>query len=249
MKILIPAAGDGSRFRERGYTFPKLIIDVAGQPMIQRVVQNLPFNPEEDQFIFIVREEHAEKYALRDVFAHITQGCFEVVTVDHLTEGAACTALLAREFIDHEEELLIANSDQYMKYSIANFNTLRRFTNFDGVVFTFNSNHPKWSFVACSDKGLVKEVAEKKPISNIATCGVYYYRHGNDFVSCAEQMIAANRRVKNEFYIAPVYSEMLTEKKAIAPFFVEEMWGLGTPEDLEVFLRHAVHSVVESNRL
>ena len=108
----------------------------------------------------------------------ITNGRSKVITVDELTEGAACTALLAKGYIDNDEELLIANSDQIVEFSKENFNTLRRFTDFDGVAFSFNAVHPKWSFVKVNSRGIAVEVAEKNPISNIATCGIYYYRKG-----------------------------------------------------------------------
>ena len=234
MKILIPMAGEGSRFSKEGYTFPKPLIDVNGKPMIQKVVENLDFDCE---YVFIVRQEHIEKYSgLLDTIDRITNGNFSFVSVDRLTEGAACTALLAEEFIDCEEDLLIANSDQFVEYEPNNFLTLKNLTNVDSMVFTFNAVHPKWSFVKTSSRGFVTEVAEKKPISNIATCGIYWYRHGSDFVKYAKQMIEKDIRVKNEFYIAPVYNELIQDGKSLIPFYVHRMWGLGTPEDLRFYL-------------
>tara|TARA_R110000796_G_scaffold240591_1_gene361739 strand:+ start:8659 stop:9375 length:717 start_codon:yes stop_codon:yes gene_type:complete len=234
MKILIPMAGEGSRFSKEGYTFPKPLIDVNGKPMIQKVVENLDFDCE---YVFIVRQEHIEKYSgLLDTIDRITNGNFSFVAVDRLTEGAACTALLAEEFIDCEEDLLIANSDQFVEYEPNNFLTLKNLTNVDSMVFTFNAVHPKWSFVKTNSRGFVTEVAEKKPISNIATCGIYWYRHGSDFVKYAKQMIEKDIRVKNEFYIAPVYNELIQDGKSLIPFYVHRMWGLGTPEDLRFYL-------------
>ena len=123
MKILIPMAGEGSRFAKEGYTFPKPLIDVKGKPMIQTVVENLDFDCE---YIFLVREEHIEKYSgLLDTLDRITNGNFKYVVVDRLTEGAACTALLAEEFIDSDEDLLIANSDQIVEYESKNFTLLK----------------------------------------------------------------------------------------------------------------------------
>jgi len=232
MKVLIPMAGEGSRFVQAGYTFPKPLIDVNGKPMIQRVIENLDFDAE---YIFLVRKEHLEEYEIEATLQQITHDNCNIVVVDSLTEGAACTALLARKLIDNCEELLIANSDQVIEYSRENFETLRRFTDLDGIVFAFRAVHPKWSFVRTNARGLVVEVAEKKPISDIATCGIYYYRRGADFVSCALKMIAKDVRVNNEFYIAPVYNEMLSDKKTLVPFFVHRMHGLGTPEDLEKY--------------
>ena len=228
-------AGEGSRFAKEGYTFPKPLINVCGKPMIQLVVENLDFDCE---YIFLVRKAHIDKYTgLIDTLDRITNGRFQYVVVDGLTEGAACTALLAEGLIDNDEDLLIANSDQYIDYQAPNFNMLKNQTNCDAIVYTFNAVHPKWSFVKTNARGFITEVAEKKPISNIATCGIYWYRKGSDFVKYAKQMIDKDIRVNNEFYIAPVYNELVGDGKTLIPFYVDKMWGIGTPEDLNIFLR------------
>ena len=226
-------AGEGSRFKKEGYTFPKPLIDVNGKPMIQCVIENLDFDA---QYIFLVRKEHLEKYNIESLLKIVTNGRSRIVPVDGLTEGAACTALLAKDLIDNNEELLIANSDQIVEYSKENFNTIRRFTKFNSSVFTFRAVHPKWSFVKINSRGVATEVAEKNPISDIATCGIYYYRSGSDFVKYANSMIEKDIRVNNEFYICPVYNELIRDRKTLIPFFVNKMHGLGTPEDLKKYL-------------
>ena len=234
MNIIIPMAGEGSRFKSAGYTFPKPLVDVDGKPMIQCVVENLDFDA---NYIFLVRTDHIKEYSgLIDTLDRITNGRFDYVEVDSLTEGAACTALLAEKFINNDEDLLIANSDQHITYSSQNFHMLKNLTNCDSMVFTFNAVHPKWSFVKTNSRGFVVEVAEKRPISNIATCGIYWYRKGSDFVKYAKKMIEENTRVNNEFYIAPVYNELIKDGKTLIPFYVDKMNGLGTPEDLEKYL-------------
>jgi NDP-sugar pyrophosphorylase family protein len=234
MNILIPMAGEGSRFAKEGYTFPKPLIDVRGKPMIQVVVENLDFDA---NYIFLVRKEHIQKYAgLETTLARITNGRLKIVEVDGLTEGAACTALLAKEHINNDDDLLIANSDQVIEYSKENFEMLKTMTNVDSMVYAFRAVHPKWSFVKTNSRGFVIEVAEKNPISDIATCGIYWYRKGSDFVTCAEEMITKNIRVNNEFYIAPVYNQLIDKGKTLIPFFVHRMCGIGTPEDLNSYL-------------
>ena len=134
MKILIPMAGAGSRFAKEGYTFPKPLIDVNGKPMIQAVVENLDFN---NEYIFLVRKEHIKKYdGILDTLQRITNGRCSIVEVDGLTEGAACTALLAKDLIDSEEDLLIANSDQIISYQPENFKMLKALSGAGGIVFT-----------------------------------------------------------------------------------------------------------------
>jgi NDP-sugar pyrophosphorylase family protein len=235
MKILIPMAGEGSRFAKEGYTFPKPLIDVNGKPMIQVVAENLDFDA---TYIFLVRKEHLQKYSgLKTTLDRITNGKFKIVEVDGLTEGAACTTLLAKDLINDDEELLIANSDQVIEYCAENFKLLKSLTPADGIVFTFNALHPKWSFVKVNSRGVITELQEKNPISNIATCGIYWYRRGFEYVKYAEQMIQKNIRVNGEFYVAPVYNEYIADGKMLIPFYVSKMHGIGTPEDLNSYLK------------
>ena len=234
MNVLIPMAGRGSRFASQGYTFPKPLIDVKGKPMIQVVVENLNVKA---NYTFIVQKEHYEKYNLKHLLNLITNNNCEIVQIDSLTEGAACTTLLAKEFIDNDEPLLIANSDQFVEWDSNEFMYSMVGDNVDGGILTFEATHPKWSFAKLGNDGFVSEVAEKKPISNIATAGIYYWTHGSNYVKYAEQMIEKDIRTNNEFYVCPVYNEAIQDGKKVKVFQIEKMWGLGTPEDLEVFLK------------
>lgn len=232
LTVVIPMAGAGSRFEVAGYTFPKPLIEVKGKPMIQLVLETLNI---EAKYIFIVRKEHIAKYSLKEFLNQIAPGC-EVITTDGLTEGSACTVLLAKEFIDNDNPILMANSDQYIEWDAFEFMKNSINNNLDGSILTFEATHPKWSFVKIDNEGFVTEVAEKKPISNIATVGIYWWLKGSDFVKYAEQMIEKDIRVNNEFYICPVFNEAIAEDKKIGIFNVDEMWGIGTPEDLNYFL-------------
>ena len=235
MKVLIPMAGAGSRFEQAGYTFPKPLIEVNGKPMIQTVVENLNVDAEH---IFIVQKEHYEKYNLQYLLNLITPNC-KIVQVNGMTEGAACTTLLAKEYINNNEPLLTANSDQFVDWDSNEFLYSMQADNVDGGILTFDSIHPKWSFAKLNDEGFVSEVAEKKPISNHATVGIYYWAKGSDYVKYAEQMISKDVRVNNEFYVCPVFNEAIQDNKKIKTFNIDsnEMWGLGTPEDLERFVK------------
>ena len=236
MKVLIPMAGAGSRFEKAGYTFPKPLIEVNGKPMIQVVTENLNIDA---QFVYIVQKKHYEKYNLKETLKMISPGC-AIVQVDTLTEGAACTTLLAKEYIDSDEPLLMANSDQFVDWNSNEFMYSMVGDEVDGGILTFKSTHPKWSFVKLDENGFVTEVAEKKPISDTATVGIYYWRKGSDYVKYAEQMIEKDIRVNNEFYTAPVYNEAIADGKKIKIFDINEddMWGLGTPEDLKHFVEN-----------
>ena len=234
MKVLIPMAGAGSRFEQAGYTFPKPLIDVKGKPMIQFVVENINVDAEH---IFIVQKSHYEEYNLKETLDQISPGC-KIVQVDGITEGAACTTLLAKELIDNDEPLLMANSDQYVEWDSNEFMYSMVADEVDGGILSFQSTHPKWSYAKLNDDGFVSEVAEKKPISNVATVGIYYWKRGTDYVKYAEQMIKKNVRVNNEFYVCPVFNEAIQDGKKIKTFHIEKMWGLGTPEDLNESLKH-----------
>jgi hypothetical protein len=232
MNILIPMAGAGTRFQQAGYINPKPLIDVNGKPMIQIVVENLKIN--NSKFIFVVQSQHKEKYDLNLLLKTISSNC-EVVETDGLTEGAACTTLIAKEFINNDEPLIISNSDEFLEWDINDF--IEKCENVDGNIVTFKDIDPKWSFAKVVD-GYVTEVAEKNPISDNATAGVYYWSKGSDYVKYAEEMIHKNIRVKNEFYVCPVFNEAIKDSKQIRVFNTKGMWGLGTPEDLNYFLEN-----------
>ena len=234
MNVLIPMAGNGSRFAQAGYTFPKPLIEVHGKPMIQVVVENLAVDA---NFIFVVQKSHREKYNLDSMLSLICPGC-KIVEVDGVTEGAACTVLLAKEFINNDEPLVIANSDQFIEWNSLEFFYKMNEQNLDAGIVSFRATHPKWSYAKVDDNGFVTEVAEKNPISDIATVGVYYWKHGKDFVNFAERMISKDIRVNNEFYVCPVFNEALLDGLKIKTFDVPKMWGIGTPEDLNYFLEN-----------
>ena len=234
LNILIPMAGAGSRFQQAGYTFPKPLIEVNNKPMIQVVVENLNIDA---NYIYVVQKSHREKYNLDTMLNLVTPGC-KIVEVDILTEGAACTALLAKEYINNDSPLFFANSDQFVEWDSNDFMYKMQESNCDGGIVTFKATHPKWSFAKIDDNGFVTEVAEKNPISDNATVGFYYWKNGSDFVKYAEQMIERNIRVNNEFYVCPVFNQAIEDCKKVRIFESEKMWGLGTPEDLNFYLEN-----------
>jgi HAD superfamily hydrolase (TIGR01509 family) len=234
LNVLIPMAGAGSRFQAAGYTFPKPLIDVENKPMIQVVVDNLNI---EATYIYVVQKEHREKYNLDTLLNLITPNC-KIVEVDGLTEGAACTTLLAKKYIDNDAPLVMANSDQFVEWDSNEFMYKMIEQKVDGGILTFKATHPKWSFAKVNEYGYVTEVAEKNPISDIATVGVYYWAKGSDYVKYAEQMISKNIRTNGEFYTCPTFNEAIADGKKIKTFNINKMWGLGTPEDLKYYLEN-----------
>lgn len=238
LNIVIPMAGRGSRFQEAGYTLPKPLIEIHGKAMIEVVVHNLrPRRPH--RFIFLCLKEHLERYRIDKKLKKMAPGC-RVVTVETITQGAACTVLLAKDFIDNDQPLMLANSDQWVDSSVDDYLQTFDASSRDGLILTMTATNPKWSFVRLDEHREITEVVEKQAVSNEATVGVYNYRRGKDFVRSAESMIRKNLRVNNEFYVAPAFNEMLREGKRVGYLNIgsdtEGMYGLGTPQDLERFL-------------
>jgi NDP-sugar pyrophosphorylase family protein len=242
LNIVIPMAGRGSRFADAGYDVPKPLISVHGKPMIEWVVENLrPSRPH--RFVFLCLAEHVRRYGMAARLAEIAPGC-EIVTVDGVTEGAACTVLLARELIDTDAPLMAANSDQWVESDIDDY--LRRSDDpaLAGLIMTMWADHPKWSYVRLDDRGDVVEVVEKEVVSNEATVGIYNFARGSDYVRAADAMIARGLRVNGEFYVAPTYNQLIAEGSSVGFENIgcveDGMYGLGTPVDLEAFLASPV---------
>jgi NDP-sugar pyrophosphorylase family protein len=245
LNIVIPMAGKGSRFQNSGYTLPKPLIDVKGKTMIEVVINNL--RPKcEHKFIFICQKEHYEKYDLYHILKNATNNKFEIVQVDGPHGGVACAVLLASQYIDNEvDDLLLANSDQFVEMDFNDFIDRGRKPGVDSLILTFNANNPKWGYARVDKTGRVLETAEKKLISDIATVGIYYFRNGKDFVNAAHAMIKKNIKVNDEFYVCPLFNELIMDDNNIGIYHVnaEQMHGLGTPEDLNQFL-----SYLENNK-
>ena len=232
LKIVVPMGGEGRRFIEQGYTFPKPLIEIDGRPMIELVSQNLsPKEPHE--FIFICRQEHLEQYALSDVLKLVAAGC-RVVSMREATAGALCSVLLASNHLDSEQELLVANADQIVDVCIDSFLADARNRKADGSIVTFPSTHPKWSYVKLEGE-LVVAAAEKRPISTHGTAGLYYFRRTDQFIAAAERMLLKNASLRSEFFVCPVYNEFVLAGMRVTTFEIDRhaMHSLGTPEDVK----------------
>ncbi|MDF2870903.1 MAG: nucleotidyl transferase [Anaerocolumna sp.] len=236
LNIVVPMAGRGSRFAEVGYELPKPLIYIHKNHMIEYVTKNISPNTEH-RFIYLCLEEHLKKYDIESILHKISSDSI-VVPVNQVTEGAACTVLLAEKYIDNKDALMIANSDQYVDININKY--IESIEENDGLIMTMTADDPKWSFIKYNEKKLVTMVREKVVISDEATVGIYNFKHGADFVKYAYRMIEKNIRVNNEFYVAPVYNEMIEDTKKISYFNIGSegrgMYGLGIPEDLDKFL-------------
>lgn len=234
VNFVIPAAGQGKRFSEVGYQHPKPLIDINGKPMIQLVLENINHT---GRPLVLMQKKHIAQYCANEIIKFIKPSA-EVIQVDGLTEGAACTALLAKDFINNENEVILANSDQLIDLDIQDFINDMREKSADGGMITFKSSEDKWSYAKYDETMKVSHVAEKQVISDQATVGIYYYRRGVDFIRYTEQMISKELRVNGEFYICPIFNEYIGEEKKIYIYEINQsqMHGLGTPEDIEKYM-------------
>lgn len=234
LNIVVPMAGIGIRFKNKGYLEPKPLIKIKGEPMIKIVINNL--KPKCDhKFIFICQNEHLLKHNLKSVIESNTKN-FGIIGVSKVTDGPASSVLLAKEYINNNNPLMIANCDQYIEEDINLF--LSKSNNYDGYIMTMQASDPKWSFVKFDGNNNIVELVEKKVVSNVATVGIYNFKHGSLFCKYAKRMINEKLSINNEYYVAPVYNYMINDKLSIETFDITgKMHGLGTPEDLNLFLK------------
>lgn len=252
INILIPMAGEGSRFQKAGFKDPKPFIKINNKPMIQVVHDNIGID---GKYIYVAKSEHVEKYNLEGCLKEFCKN-FVIVEQQGRLEGATKSVLLAKDLIDNDSPLLIANSDQYIDWDPG---VVEEFisSGVDGSILTFKSTESKWSYAEVRNE-VVQEVFEKIVVGDNATVGIYFWKKGSDFVKYAEKMIEKNIRTNNEFYVCPVYNQAIQDGKIISISEVEKMQGLGTPEDLESYLesnnmfidirnRSYVNDVIEMN--
>jgi len=234
LQIVIPMAGEGKSFQKAGFKFPKFLVDMAGKPMIQWVTENINA---EAKYIFILNEDIYNKYNLKYMLPLLVDN-YEVVTVNEKTEGAPQTVLLAEKFINNDKPLAIINADQYMEWNSNEFFYAMAADECDGGIVTFDSTHPMYSFVKTAEDGFITECAEKKPISRHATAGVYYFRRGKDFVTGAKEMIKKKITTNGQYFVCPVYNELIEKKMKIRKYDIKKVWSFAVPEELDHFIKN-----------
>lgn len=237
MIVVIPMAGKGSRFSECGYLDPKPLIEIKqGIRMIEAVVTSIGIP--DASYVFICHSDH-KKYDLEKLFNSMNLASFQIVWVNHITEGAACSVLQARDIINTSEPIMIVNSDQILEWSSDHFIKYVNLNSADSAILTFtiSGEDQKWSFVKLSeDYRYISEVKEKRQISNIATAGLYYFSRGEIFVKSAEAMISENDRYNGEFYVAPVYNYVIEQGYTVMNYPIPTIYATGTPDDLNKYI-------------
>jgi NDP-sugar pyrophosphorylase family protein len=243
MANIIPMAGVGSRFSKNGYRLPKPLIPVSGKPLILQVIKSLPAS---DKWIFIVRKEHIDEYAI-DTLIKTEIPAAIIVPVEETTEGQASTCVLALPYVGEDEPLFIAACDNSFLYDAKKFESLKNDPSVDAVVWTF-TDHPSlsekpeaWGWVnLAEDNRTITGMSVKVPISSTprndhAVVATFYFRKASDFKIAYELMVSENYRTNGEFYIdsMPVFYNKLGKKSVM--FDVELYVGWGKPEDLYLY--------------
>lgn len=240
LNVLVLMAGESTAFKEAGYLYPKPLIEIEGDPLLRRVVDNLASIVDPGKrLIFLIRKEDNAKYHIGAVLNLLVPGVL-VLEVQQATGGAACTALLAVEHVNNDDPLVITNGDQVLETDLQA--VLNHFINrnLNGGIAVFEDVHPRWSFVKCDANGLAVETAEKRPISKLATAGFYYFQHGSDFVTAAMTMIKKDAHVGGRFFVCPAYNEMILRQRKIGVFQIPRnaYFSLATPQGVQAYADH-----------
>lgn len=241
INVLIPMAGKNQYFPEGEYPFPKPLIEIGSKTMIERVIENLATAGQSVNFIFVINGEDCHRFHLDSTLKIITHGHGHIVRLDNETQGSACSALMAIEYIATDAPLLIANSDQIFDKQITDM--IESFSSADAGVVTFDSVHPRWSYVRPDEQGKVIETAEKRPLSRHAIAGLYYFSRGIDFVDASMQMISKGENVNGNYFIAPALNQMILAGKDIRFYEVEnsQYHTLYTPQKIKEYEAQLQH--------
>lgn len=249
MNILLLMAGGSRKYEEAGYLYPKNLFEIGGTPLVECVIGELSaLQSAGNRFIFVIDQEEDQRYHTGSVIRLLLPEA-EVLKVSMPTAGAACTSLLAIDYVDNEDPLLIVNGDIAGDLEIIHAIHSFQYRQLDGGIVVFEGVHPRWSYVKCDELGLVVETAEKRPISKLATVGVYYFARGSDFVCAAQAMIKKDAHVDNLFYVCPAFNEMILMQKRIGVHEIprKAYFSLATPQGAQAYADH-LNSVEGSRR-
>ena len=236
LHIVMPMAGEGSRFAQAGWTTPKPLIELRGVPLFQRAFGSVAIEGVDMKYSFIVRQEHIDSQHIDKLITDILPEA-RIFSVLKTTRGAVETCLVAESAIDDEDAVMVMDCD--LEFRSVRYNELVKqalsvpATEADGgALVSFESDNPRYSYAEVDETGRVLRTAEKEPISNHALCGAYFFGSGKDFKRIAHQLLDDGTHGKAEFYVWLLYNYLLAEGKVVRLATMEEYYSYGTPEEL-----------------
>jgi dTDP-glucose pyrophosphorylase len=230
MKVIVPMAGRGSRFKNVGEMTPKPLIPVLGKPMLYWALKSID-GIEYSQLVFIALKEHEVNFGLKTLLHELYGNNVTLILIDEVTEGQLCTVLAAEEHLNSSEDILITSSDTFVKSKIGE-HISRKADDCAGLISVANLPGDRWSFAKVDETGRVTEVAEKRRISNYASTGLYYFANGYDFLTEAKRIIENKEKTQGEYYVIPVYQKLIERGLKIEISLADEVYDMGTPESL-----------------
>ena len=240
LHIIMPMAGEGSRFAKAGWTTPKPLIELRGVPLFQRAIGSVALPDVKMKYSFIVRQEHIDKQHIDQLIQNILPEA-QIFSVLKTTRGAVETCLVAETAIDDDDAIVVMDCD--LEFRSKGYNELVKealsqpASEADGgALVSFESVNPRYSYALVDEDGRVLRTAEKEPISNHALCGAYFFGSGKDFKRIAHQLLYEGTHGKAEFYVSLLYNYLLAEGKVVRLETMEEYYSYGTPEELKNYL-------------
>ncbi|KGI55248.1 glycosyltransferase family 2 protein [Campylobacter sp. MIT 97-5078] len=219
INIVVPIAGKSEFFDESGASFPKPFAEICGKTMIEHFIENFK-GIENKRFIFILKEEYIKRFHLDEAIRVLLECKCEFISVKKETQGMACSVMLATEFIDNDEPLIISNADQIIEKNLSLL--LDYFKDFDAGVVVFESIHPRFAYVKLNAQDQVLEAFEKQPRSKNAVAGFYYFAKGSYFMRASEKMIKKDVNFEGRYFIAPCLNELILNNAKIKALKLEK---------------------------
>lgn len=240
LTVILLMAGNDGPFQEAGYAYPKNLVEIDGAPLARRVIEGLAaLDGPGTRMVCVVSKTENRRHHTGRVIELVRPGS-TIIETHAATGGAACSALLAVQHINRNEPLLIVNGDIVIDYPLDRVIADFAARDLDGGVIAFKDVHPRWSFVKLGPDDLAVELAEKRPISDLAATGFSWFARGGDFMDAAQSMLLKDGHVDGVFYISPVYNELILSGRRIGAHLVPRSAysSLKTPQDTRAYGEH-----------
>lgn len=240
LHVIMPMAGEGSRFLKEGWTTPKPLIMLNGTALFMRAIGSVVVKDAPMKYSFIVRKEHIERYNVDEQIKTLLPEA-NVFYVEKTTRGAVETCLMAESAIDNEDAVIVMDCDLEFR-SKAYMDGITKILNLPaenangGMLVSFESSEPRYSYAEVDENMIVKRTAEKEVISNHALCGAYFFSTGKGFLKAAHQLLSEPSFTKPEYYVSLLYNYLLLGGETVRLATMEKYCSYGTPEELKRYL-------------